>query len=235
MTRSFCILAFCILGALTGCLPVPVVGSIDHVEVPPALSSPMAADDKLAILGDGSGTGDENDLVTCVRSATAKADTTLKMIPPQDFRNALFPWFELSTRPRTAEGLAFTLRQPAVRAKISELKLHYVVFIVGYTSEGVSETYGALSPGPGGIGFGRATQTSRISGEILDLREGRWPGNLHLSVSGTDSATSLLLLTVVTIPITESTACQELGRQLAAHLTGRPVPKPEPRPQAPGE
>jgi hypothetical protein len=39
------------------------------------------------------------------------------------------------------------------------------------------------------------------------------------------------LLPVGTISVTEGPACRELGRQIAAYLTGRPAPEPE-RPRA---
>lgn len=228
MTRSVCALG-AILGSLTGCILIPDIGEIDKLEVPPALSSPMAAGDKLAILGDET-IGDDDNIVTCVRSAAAKADTALKMMPPQDFRDALFPWFEPSTIPRTAEQLALSMSQPAVYAKISALNLHYAVIVEGATSSSGDSVNLVL----GGVVW--EAQTTRLSGRILDLREARRLGSIDVSVSEDSAGAVIGLLPVGTVPVTEGPACRELGRQLAAYLTGRPVSKPEPaRTKGPGQ
>ena len=203
---------------LTACVPVPVTGSIDKLELPPVVA-PAVPGEGLGIVGGGD-MDDLETLPTCVRNAVAKADPGLRMIAPQELRDALFPWLERSTYPRTADTVAGRLGQPAVKAKIAELDLRFVAVITGSTTEGPQDSFGAASWG--GLGSTWWTQTSRLSAWIIDLKHAASPGSIVLSVSATGSLTAVSLLTVVTIPVTETPACQELGNQLAAYLTGRP-------------
>jgi len=199
---------------LSGCvpLPVPVEGSVDSMEVPPALSSPISAGDTLVILG----VSDDDGIVSCVRSATAKADATLHLLPPKEFRDALFP-SEPSTMP-TEENIAHSLSQPAVKAKISALNLRYAVLVWGDTIE--------LRPTETFI-YTEAKRRSWITGRIFDLGEGGSSGDLTLSVSGTNAFVWLPLVAPGTLAMTETPACHEFGRQLAAYLTGKAAAKPK--------
>lgn len=216
------------LCVLTGCVPVPVpiAGDVDELDVPPPLAAPMAAGDSVAILGGGYLDDDEG-IPACVRTATARADKTLHMIPPQVFRDSLFPWFEASTMPFTAERLALAIGQPAVQAKLSALNLRHVVRVNGSTSERPRDSSGPSESW---------TRTSRLSATILDFREAHWSERLALSVSARGSSTYAVVAQVFVIPMTESRACEEFGRQLAAYLTGKPAPKPKSaRSEAPDE
>lgn len=203
---------------LSGCvpLPVPVPGSVDSLDVPSALSSPMTAGDTLAILGNG--ISDDHEIVSCVRSAAAKADATLHVIPPKEFRDALSPWFEPSTAPLADENIANSLSQPTVKTKLSKLNARYAVLVSGDTMEfGSSETFI----------YTESKRRSWVTGRILDLRDGGSPGSLTLSVSGTNAFVWLPLVAPGTLAMTETPACHEFGRQLVAYLTGKPKPVPD--------
>lgn len=202
---------------VAGCvpLPVPVEGSVDRLDVPPALSSPMSAGDTLAILDDS--VSDDDEIVSCVRSATAKADATLHLLPPKEFRDALFP-----SEPSTAltdENIAHSLSQPAVKAKISALNLRYAVLVSGGTIESDMKEEAPL--------YMEGKRSSWVQGRILDLTDGGSPGELSLSVSGTNAFVWLPYVAPYILAMTETPACHEFGRQLAAYLTGKPAPKPK--------
>lgn len=228
MMRFLC--AGAVLCPLIGCVPVPITGSIDRLDVPKVAVSPMAAGEALAILGSGD-MGDHQPIPICVRSAAAKAEPGLRMLAPETLRDSLYPWFEPSTMPRTADKLALSLGQPPVRARVMEQNLRYVVIVTGSTASGPNDSFGAAAWG--GLGSTWWTQTSQLSASIFDLKHAHSPGSVDLSVSTTGSLTAVSLLTVATIPVTETPACQELGRRLVAYLTGRPLPKAEPPPRAP--
>lgn len=205
---------------LTGCvpLPIPVEGSVDRLEVPPTLSSPMSAGDTLVILGGGGGISDDDGIVSCARSATAKADATLHLLPPKAFRNALFPLFDPSTAPWMDEDITRSLSQSAVKEKISELKVRYAVLVSGGTIETDTEE---------SFIYTENTRRSWLTGRIFDLSKGGSSGILSLSVSGKNAFVWLPYVAPGTLAMTETPACHEFGRQLAAYLTGKPVAKPK--------
>ena len=155
-------------------------------------------------------------LADCVRRGMHRANSNLRFIDPQEFRDDLFPWFEPGTAPRKTDDLTLLLHRSLVREKIAQLGLRYVILIDGATIEG---DYGSF----GWAGYGNKGQQTHIDAFICDLEEPASSANL----SGAKSDASYYLCCMIPflyIPSTaESHACKEMAQKLVQFLAEHSV------------
>lgn len=182
--------------------------------------------------------GDDDTIAKCVRRALHRTSPTLRMIPPQEFRDALFPWFEPGTAPGTPEQLALLLEKPLLQDAITRLGVRYVISVRGSSTHGDSKGAifcGAGYGGGGCLGFAWVDRESTMSAVVWDLEQPLSSGTVDITVSGTIYVPAFIL--PIPIPVfTETRACTEIAQRLAQFLgSGGPQTptRPWPGPSVP--
>jgi hypothetical protein len=166
-------------------------------------------------------------LADCVRRSMHRANSNLRFIDPQEFRDDLFPWFEPGTAPRKTDDLALLLHRPLVREKIAQLGLRYVISIDSATTaqdwEHHIEVGGGYPGAAGWFGYGKKVHHTNIDAFICDLEETASSANLR----GAKSDASYYLCCMIPffyVPSTaESHACKEMGQKLVQFLAEHSV------------
>ncbi len=158
----------------------------------------------------------ESDFIDCVGNAVGRGSSGLRVIPHQDFVDALFPWFEPRTAPADTKGLPTLMSRPGVRQAIREQGVRYVVWLDGETDRvaGGGSLSCAAGPGGGGcFGFAWWQNDANYEASVWDLSGLEDAGTVAADFSGT----SFLPAIVVPIPLlarTQSKACKGLSDQL---------------------
>lgn len=185
-----------------------------------AIGAPAGSGEAIVLLGDEAG------IPACVHKVIQNAATHLEFVSSVDFQNALFPWFEASTAPRTTEELALLLNEAKIQERIESMNVRYVIVVSGRTTKTDPEgpIIGGVSPAGGGfIGFTKWNKDTHISAIVWDLGEVRKAETLEVNVAGT-AVVIAFGLPLPIIPATETEACNLLGNRLAKLLAdnGRP-------------
>ena len=168
------------------------------------------------------GTSAEDGFMDCVGDKIARR-SGIRVQANNAFQDSMFPWFEPSTAPQRPEGVAQLLSRPAVRQRIEENGVRYIVWVDGLTRQ--TDSGGSIScaigPGGGGcIGFGWWEKESDYDAIVWDLQEAKSAGSVSTNVTGT----SALVGAIVPLPFiarVQGTACDRLAEQLSAFLHGQ--------------
>jgi len=189
---------------------------------------------------------DETGFPACVADAIRSAESALKVIPEQEFREALFPWY----RDGFDENSVATLHEkPLVPRRLTEIRARYLVAVSGdtktnITGDGVGSSggggaagayagkngimlCGAGAGGAGCLGFMAWERTTDLSATVWDLGSGTRAGTVDANISGA-SIMPAFVLPVPFIAPTETTACHALGTRLIRFLSGNPPPETVP-------
>jgi len=165
-------------------------------------------------------------LADCVHRGMHRANSNLRFIDPEEFRDDLFPWFEPGTAPKKTNDLALLLHRPLIREKIAQLGLRYVILIDGATAENDWEHHIEGGAGYGSFawfGYGNKGQQTHIDAFICDLEEPASSTNLSLEKSGA-SYYLCCMIPFFYIPSTaESHACKEMGQEIVQFVTDHSV------------
>ncbi len=210
----FLVLTFCILA---GCSVHSTQGAVGP-------SNPTAAGDAMVIVSpDGP---DDAKIPACVADRIQHARPDLTLIPPQTFRNALFPYFERSTAPDDAEGFSRLLARPEVKTRIADLHLRYIAAISGATEMGEKQGsiecvafYGIA----GCSGLVWVKRESKIAAAIWDTRL------LAMSTFGSEAHT-VWAFGMVGFPLpplvgaSQTPACEAITSLIVAYLAGTVPP-----------
>ena len=216
--RTCLLIWLLVLQALSGCVFLPGVAFVEESELPEEKIQVLGQDEAITIVSHVS--YKESKTPLCVGESLHASNPAIRRIPPEEFRDALFPWFERSTEPRSEDALAAVVNRPLVKAKLVELNLRYLVRV-----NDPSTSHGDFK-GPHAIvaGVGWVERESNLWAEIWDLKTATEVGSARVSTSGKNVYATWIFLTGIFVPATETTACQELGRKLAALLTGEDAP-----------
>ena len=166
-------------------------------------------------------------LADCVRTDMHRANSNLRFMDPQEFRDALYPWFEPGTAPRKTDDLVLLLHRPLVREKIAQLGLRYVISIGGATTAHDWEHHLEGGGGyPGAfvvLGYGKKVRDTNIAALIWDLEEPT--SSTNLSSAKSDASYYLCcMIPFFYIPSTaESHACKEMGEEIVQFVTDHSV------------
>ena len=158
----------------------------------------------------------ETKFIDCVGSAISRGSGGLRVIPNDEFVDALFPWFEPRTAPSDAKGLPDLLERPGVADTIAAKGVRYVIWLDGDTERvaGGGSLSCAAGPGGGGcFGFAWWQNDSNYEAAVWDLTALESAGTISADVSGT----SYLPAVVIPIPLiarTRAKACKGLADQL---------------------
>lgn len=205
-----------VLALIEGC-------ATSKVKVTQGIDTIISPGDGIVIFHSRSGTsGAPISRIKSKRFAKRVEKTILKNRPGQlfvgerAFRDALFPWFETNTAPNSPTELPKLLARPLVKDKISELGVRYVIFIGGGTLSadgfpGVIPTY------YGYFGLAWWERKTSLTAAVWDLKRAGEVGKAESTASGT-AVMPAFFFPVPIMPMTETTACKELGRQLVELL-----------------
>jgi hypothetical protein len=158
----------------------------------------------------------EAKFIQCVGDSIGRGRTGLRVIPNQEFVDALFPWFEPRTAPAETKGLPTLMSRPGVAEIIKEKGVRYLVWLDGDTDKtaGGGSMSCAIGPGGGGcFGFAWWQNESEYEATVWDLDGLEDAGTVSADVSGT----SFLPAIVVPVPLiarTRAKACKGLADQL---------------------
>ncbi len=166
----------------------------------------------------------EDSYISCVEDAIGRGRGGLKVIPRQQFVDALFPWFEPRTAPAETKGLVKLMERPGVAERIAEQGVRYIIWLDGDTERVAGGGSMSCAAGPGGggcFGFAWWQNDADYNASIWDLQGLENAGTVSADVSGT----SFLPALVVPIPLiarTQSAACKGLAEQLRAFIVSEP-------------
>ena len=158
----------------------------------------------------------ETKFINCVGDAISRGSGGLRVIPHDEFVDALFPWFEPRTAPSDTKGLPDLMKRPGVADTIAEKGVRYVIWLDGDTERttGGGSLSCAVGPGGGGcFGFAWWQNDSKYEAAVWDITALETAGTISADVSGT----SYLPAVVIPIPLiarTRAKACQGLADQL---------------------
>ena len=158
----------------------------------------------------------EEDFIDCVGDTIGRGKTGLRVIPHQEFVDALFPWFEPRTAPSDTKGLPALMSRPGVAKMIAEKGVRYVIWVDGDTDKtaGGGSMSCAIGPGGGGcFGFAWWQNDSDYEATVWDLDGLEDAGTVSADVSGT-SFLPAIIIPVPLIARTRSKACKGLSDQL---------------------
>ena len=167
----------------------------------------------------------EESFTNCMAKIMSKGSTPVALVPEQEFKDNLYPWFEPRTAPTSADDLAHLFAQPGVAEQVSNANVRYLAWIDGNTvttDKGGSFSCTLSSFGGGCFGMSFWEEDASYQASIWDLK------NLHSAgeISADANGTSYLAGLVVPIPIMArpgNAACKALAKQLKEFLTETPV------------
>jgi hypothetical protein len=164
----------------------------------------------------------EADFISCVGSSIGRGSAGLRVIPNDEFVDALFPWFEPRTAPAETKGLPELMQRPGVPEMIADKGVRYIVWLDGTTDRVAGGGSMSCAAGPGGggcFGFAWWQNDSKYSASVWDLDGLEDAGSISADVSGT----SFLPAIVIPIPLiarVQSKACDGLADQLKLFIVG---------------
>lgn len=162
----------------------------------------------------------EESFTDCVADALNKGDRQIRLIPQNDFKDSLYPWFEPRTAPSSAQDLAELFSEPGVRERIREARVRYLAWIDGdtvTTDKGGSFSCTISTFGGGCFGMSYWEEDASYEASIWDLENLTSAGNISADSSGTSYLAGLVL----PIPIMArpgNAACKGLANQLREFL-----------------
>ncbi len=164
----------------------------------------------------------EKSFSSCVHSALASRGAGDRVIPEQDFRDALFPWFESRLAPNKPEALPQMMKNPRIAERIEAMNVRYLVWIHGESER--SNQQGAMScsistAGGGCVGLVSWDNDSNYEASIWDLREGESMGIISSEAAGT-TVIPAIGLPIPLIARTQTASCKGLADQLSTMLNG---------------
>jgi hypothetical protein len=114
----------------------------------------------------------EADFISCVGNSIGRGSSGLRVIPNEEFVDALFPWFEPRTAPAETKGLPELMRRPGVPEMIANKGVRYIVWLDGTTDRVAGGGSMSCAAGPGGggcFGFAWWQNDSKYSASVWDL------------------------------------------------------------------
>ena len=174
---------------------------------------------------------EEGAIVGCISNVVHKANPLLRIIPPDEFRRAVFPDLAPEAAPNNPEYLRLLLDQPTFKERVTSLGVRYLISIVGGTEQSGHTGVGGIGGGPGPgiliIGGGWDRKSSLIA-SVLDLQQERIAGQVEASASGHPWFLIMVPGPIIGVPaFTESKVCEDLGEAVAKFIAGEDVSKSE--------
>ncbi len=164
----------------------------------------------------------EESFTDCIADTLSAGDDPIRLIPQDEFKDELYPWFEPRTAPTSADELSTLFDQPGVRDRIEEAQVRYLAWIDGDTiiiDQGGSFSCTISSFGGGCFGMSYWEEDASYEASIWDLHNLTAAGEISADANGTSYLAGLIL----PIPIMArpgNAACKALASQLREFLVG---------------
>jgi hypothetical protein len=171
---------------------------------------------------------EEGEIIGCISDAARKADPSLRIVLPDEFRHTVFPDLAPEAVPDKPEYFALLLDHSAFMERLAALGIRYLISVSGVTLQTGGPGAGAIGgPGAGVLVIaGSWDRTTSLTASVLDFQQKHVAGKLEASAAGHP-----WVLIVFPSPLmigapafTESKACQELGEAVAKFIAGDETP-----------
>lgn len=162
----------------------------------------------------------ESSFIKCLNKAVGRDG--IKIIPHQEFVDALFPWFEPRTAPADTKALPDLMKKPHVTEFIRANNIRYIIWVDGNTDkiDGGGSLSCAIGPGGGGcFGFAWWQKDGNYEASIWDLQGLEDVGTVSTVVKGT-SFMPAIIIPIPLIARTQTKACKGLAEELSLFLLG---------------
>lgn len=160
----------------------------------------------------------ESSFIECLNKTVGRDG--IRVIPHQEFVDALFPWFEPRTAPADVKELPALMKKPKVTEFIRANNIRYIIWVDGDTDkiDGGGSLSCAIGPGGGGcFGFAWWQKDGSYEASVWDLQGLENVGTVSTEVKGT----SFMPAIVIPIPLiarTQTKACKGLAEELALFI-----------------
>jgi hypothetical protein len=178
-------------------------------------------DDRIVLLGrrDAGHYETDREFISCVGEKMKGGD--IRVLPEQEFIDAIYPWFEPRTAPKGLLRLKRLMQDGSIKDEVNKLSIRYLVWLDGSTEtlDSGGSMSCAIGPGGGGcFGFAQWDKLSVYEAIVWDLQDLTEKGRLRVDSEGT----SYLIGAVAPIPFltpVKSDACASLSNQLKGFFT----------------
>ncbi|MDG0972006.1 MAG: hypothetical protein P8P22_03785 [Porticoccaceae bacterium] len=178
-------------------------------------------DDRIVLLGrrDAGHYETDREFISCVGEKMKGGD--IRVLPEQEFIDAIYPWFEPRTAPKGLLRLKRLMQDGSIKDEVNKLSIRYLVWLDGSTEtlDSGGSMSCAIGPGGGGcFGFAQWDKLSVYEAIVWDLQDLTEKGRLRVDSEGT----SYVIGAVAPIPFltpVKSDACASLGNQLKGFFT----------------
>ena len=176
--------------------------------------SAMAAEQGIVVLGT------EQDIrkdktPLCLGKAIKKAEPERRIIPARQFRNALFPFFEPGTAPKSAWELSMVLGKSEVQERINKLGVRYLVVASGRTRSSSAE--GAMVCPWGCYGVATIDKLTHLAVLIWDLQNIKDRESLDVAATG-KTVVPAFILPIPFIANTKRKACNLMAEEVSSFI-----------------
>jgi hypothetical protein len=201
--------------ALGGC-------SATRVEESRQANTGMLTGESIVILGRSSYNDRETEesFTDCITSELSQGEGAIRLIPEQQFKDEMYPWFEPRYAPTSAADLEQLFAEPGVQARIDASQIRYLAWIEGdtvTTDKGGSMSCTITTFGGGCFGMTYWEEDASYEASIWDVQNLTAAGEISADANGTSYLAGLIL----PIPIMArpgNAACKALAEQLRSFL-----------------
>jgi len=180
-------------------------------------------------------TDNERRLTNCIRQALENTTSPIRVMPLDEFRKGLYPWFQPSTLQTSLEKMSQLMKTPIVKNKIQQLGVRFLITWRGYTINQKLKgpiLCGAGYGGGGCLGLAYGDRETSLAANLWDLQEGQAAGSAEAAKQGT-TVVPAFILPIPLIARTESPACQDLANLIEQLVQRATLPNPADTRQTP--
>ena len=162
----------------------------------------------------------EAKFVNCISKNMRGGKQRVNVVAEQDFRDALFPWFEPRTAPANASDLPELISQPELAERLESLGLRYLIWVQGdtdRTDSAGSLTCSVTATGAGCFGFLTWEMDAGYEAQVWDIRSGNLAGRVSSEAVGTSYMPAVVVPLPFIAPV-RSSACSSLAQQLKSFV-----------------
>jgi hypothetical protein len=166
----------------------------------------------------------EKKVVGYIKDALEDSHPTVRVVPPEEFRQVAFPDLTPEEIPRGDWTWEQLLEDPAFRERIAPLGLHYLIAVSGGTTQVLKlRLEGSIA---GGALAYIGDRHSRLGATVIDLIQGSNAGHLEVDAKNTTTVGWMILpFPFYSSAPTETRACSELGEAVTTFLAGEKPPE----------
>ena len=208
-----------------GCCALLLSGCVtSRVEQARTARTVIGADEAMVLLGRASYNDRQTEasFTDCIADILARGRSPIRLVPSEQFKDDLYPWFEPRLEPTSTDQLAKLLSEPGVKQRVEEAKVRYIAWIEGDTArvdQGGSMSCTISTFGGGCFGMSYWKEDAKYQASIWDLQTMTATGQISADATGTSYLAGL----VIPIPILArpgNAACKGLAKQLAEFMRG---------------